>query len=138
VNRPLWLTILTLTIGCAASPNPPQPATRILAWRTLASWTGHGSLQTETFLSDNGMFRLHWEAKNEAAPGKGTLKIAFRSGDSGRVIIDAVDRKGVGSDTIVVGDQVRWYYLTIDSANVDWLVTVEEPIMGHTVRRTDP
>jgi hypothetical protein len=33
---------------------------------------------------------------------------------------------------------VRWYYLTIDSANVEWQVTVEEPIMGRTVVRTDP
>ena len=89
-------------------------------------------------MSDNGTFRIHWEAKNESPPGKGTLKVAFRSGDSGRVIIDAVDHKGVGSDTAVVGDQVRWYYLTIDSANLDWSVSVEEPIMGHSVRRRDP
>lgn len=135
MNRLPLLAILTLTIGCAAAPAPPQPPTRIVAWRKLASWTGHGNLQTETFLSDNGMFRLHWEATHESPPGKGTLKIAFRSGDSGRVIIDAVDRKGVGSDTIVVGDQVRWYYLTIDSTNVDWLVAVEEPVMGHEVMK---
>ncbi len=129
---------MALAIACAAPPEPPQPPTRVLAWKPLASWSGHGNLQTETFMSDSGSFRIHWEAKKESPSGKGTLKIAFRSGDSGRVIIDAVDHKGVGSGTAVVGDQVRWYYLTIDSANIDWLVTVEEPIMGHTVPRTDP
>ena len=95
-------------------------------------------MQTETFLSDSGTFRIHWETKNESPAGKGTLKVAFRSGDSGRVIIDAVDQKGVGRSSAEVGDMVRWYYLSIDSANVDWTVTVEEPIMGRTVARTDP
>jgi hypothetical protein len=89
-------------------------------------------MQTETFLSDTGVFRIHWETRNESPRGKGTLRVAFRSGDSGRVIIDAVDQKGVGQGTDEVGDMVRWYYLTIDSANVDWSVTVEEPVMGRS------
>ena len=126
--------------GCDAPRDAPgpEPPSHIVGWKHLASWSGRGNTQTETFLSDNGQFRLHWEATNESPPGKGTLRIAFRSGDSGRIIMDAVDRKGAGSDTVVVGDQVRWYYLSIDSTNLDWLVTVEEPIMGHTVRRRDP
>jgi hypothetical protein len=37
-----------------------------------------------------------------------------------------------------VGDQVRWYYLTIDAANIEWSVTVEEPVLGHTVPRSNP
>lgn len=111
---------------------------RIVGWKPLASWTGRGNVQTETFLSDTGSFRIRWETKNESRPGAGTLEVAFRSGDSGRVIIDAVDQKGVGSGLSEVGDMVRWYYLSIDSANVDWSVTVEEPIMGRTVVRTDP
>jgi hypothetical protein len=138
VPRALLLALLTIATGCAAPAAPHQPQTRIVGWKKLADWRGHGNLQTETFLSDNGTFRLHWEAANESPPGKGTLKVAFRSGDSGRVIIDAVDHKGAGDDTLVVGDQVRWYYLTIDSANLDWLVAVEEPIMGHSARKTDP
>ena len=95
-------------------------------------------MQTQTFLSDTGAFRIHWETRNEAPAGRGTLKVAFRSGDSGRVIIDAVDQKGEGSGSAEVGDMVRWYYLSIDSANVDWKVSVDEPIMGRTVPRTDP
>jgi hypothetical protein len=75
---------------------------------------------------------------HESPPGTGTLKVAFRSGDSGRVIIDAVDQKGEGSGSEEVGDMVRWYYLSIDSDNVDWKVTVEEPIMGKTIPRRDP
>src|SRR5580765_5203477 len=105
-----------LAASCTARPVQPPPPSRVLAWKPLHTWSGHSSLQTETYTSDNGMFRIHWETKNETAPGKGTLKVAFRSGDSGRVIIDAVDQRGAGSDTKVVSDNVRWYYLTIDSA----------------------
>ncbi|OFW30136.1 MAG: hypothetical protein A3H97_24545 [Acidobacteria bacterium RIFCSPLOWO2_02_FULL_65_29] len=136
------LAAATLLAAACQSPRPPEPATpppvRIVGWKPLASWTGRGNVQTETFLSDTGSFRIRWETKNESRPGAGTLEVAFRSGDSGRVIIDAVDQKGVGSGLSEVGDMVRWYYLSIDSANVDWSVTVEEPIMGRTVVRTDP
>jgi hypothetical protein len=128
-----------LSLGCQqASPSAPPTPVRIVGWKHLASWSGRGDMQTETFLSDTGSFRIQWETRNEARPGAGTLKVAFRSGDSGRVIIDAIDQKGVGSGESEVGDMVRWYYLSIDSANVDWAVTVEEPIMGRTVPRADP
>jgi hypothetical protein len=129
--------VCLLAAGCG-SPAVSQPPTRIVAWNRLGSWSGRANMQTETFMSDTGSFRVHWETKNESLAGKGTLKVAFRSGDSGRVIIDAVDRRGVGSDTTYVGDQVRWYYLTIDAANIEWSVTVEEPVLGHTVSRSDP
>jgi hypothetical protein len=39
---------------------------------------------------------VKWETKNETKPGQGTLKVVFRSGDSGRDIMDAVDARGVG------------------------------------------
>jgi hypothetical protein len=120
--------------ACHSVPDVPvpEPPVHIVAWKQLATWSGRGNMQTETFLSDTGVFRIHWETRNESAPGKGTLHVAFRSGDSGRVIIDAVDQKGVGKGSDEVGDMVRWYYLTIDSANVDWSVTVEEPVMGRS------
>jgi hypothetical protein len=120
--------------GCRSGPDVavPEPPVHVVAWKQLATWSGRGNMQTETFLSDTGVFRIHWETRNESPRGKGTLRVAFRSGDSGRVIIDAVDQKGVGQGTDEVGDMVRWYYLTIDSANVDWSVTVEEPVMGRS------
>ena len=143
--KPLGTAIIVAVAFVAASacksevPSPPPNLhSRVVAWKKLASWSGRGNLQTETFTSDNGSFRINWETKNETAAGRGTLKVAFRSGDSGRVIIDAVDQKGAGGGSKEVGDNVRWYYLTIDSANLEWSVTVEEPIMGRTVPKTDP
>jgi hypothetical protein len=99
-----------------------------VVWRQLGSWSGRGDKQTETFTSDTGGFRVHWETKREAPPDAGRLRVVFRSGDSGREIMDAVDVRGNGSGTAEVGDRPRWYYLTIDSANLEWTVTVEEPV----------
>jgi hypothetical protein len=131
------MAVSLLAVGCE-STKVSQPPTRVVAWKRLGSWSGRANMQTETFMSDTGSFRVHWETKNESPAGRGTLKVAFRSGDSGRVIIDAVDRRGVGSDTAYVGDQVRWYYLSIDAQNIEWSVTVEEPVLGHTVPHSSP
>ena len=99
-----------------------------MVWHQVGSWAGRGNKQTETFTSDTGGFRVRWATTNETGPG-GTLKVVFRSGDSGREIIDAVDVRGVGSDVeIVSAERPRWYYLTIESANVDWTVAVDERI----------
>jgi hypothetical protein len=113
-------------IACGAA-HPVVEKTEGIGWKRVGSWSGRGDRQTESFTSDTGGFRVQWETKNEAPPGAGRLKVVFRSGDSGRDIIDAVDTRGVGRGTAEVGDRPRWYFLTIESANVDWTVTVEEP-----------
>ena len=101
----------------------------------MGSWSGRGNTQTETFTSDTGGFRVTWATKNETVPGTGRLKVVFRSGDSGREIIDAVDASGADHDVaIVAADRPRWYYLTIESTNVDWSVTVDERIDLHAVK----
>jgi hypothetical protein len=97
-------------------------------WKQVGSWMGRGNTQTETFTSDTGGFRVRWETRSEAPPGTGRLKVVFHSGDSGREIMEAVDVRGNGRGTAEVGDRPRWYYLTIESANVGWTVTVEEPV----------
>jgi hypothetical protein len=105
------------------------PATSaVTAWKRVGSWSGRGNAQTESFTSDSGGFRVIWETKNEAPQGAGRLKVVFHSGDSGREIMDAVDVRGPGSGTAEVGDRPRWYYLMVQSANIDWTVTVEEPV----------
>jgi hypothetical protein len=100
----------------------------------VGSWSGRGNRQTETFTSDTGGFRVRWATMHETTPGAGRLKVIFRSGDSGREIIEAVDAHGVDSDEEVVSaERPRWYYLTIDAANVEWTVSVDERVNG-TVR----
>jgi hypothetical protein len=98
------------------------------SWKPVGSWSGHGDLQTEAFTSDTGGFRVRWETRRESPPGAGRLRVVFHSGDSGREIMEAVDTHGNGSGTAEVGDRPRWYFLTIESANLEWTVTVEEPV----------
>jgi hypothetical protein len=123
-----------LLSGCRDNPKP-QP-TDVVVWHQVGSWAGRGNTQTESFTSDTGGFRVRWATKNETAPGAGALKVIFRSGDSGREIIQAVDAHGVDSDVaIVAAERPRWYYLTIDSANVDWTVSVDERIDAQRVSK---
>ena len=106
----------------------PQP---VVVWKPIGSWSGRGDKQTETFTGDTGGFRVYWETTHEAPAGGGRLRVVFRSGDSGREIIEAIDARGTGAGTEeVAAERPRWYYLTIESANVDWKVSIDERIEG--------
>ncbi len=119
---------LTLLSGCRAQQPPPEQKDAVV-WKPLGSWAGRGNVQTETFTSDSGGFRVHWEATNGARPDAGRLRVVFRSGDSGREIIEAIDARGSGSGVEeVAAERPRWYYLTIESADVAWKVSVDERI----------
>lgn len=121
--------------GCRSGKSPASSqADEVVIWRQVGSWSGRGNAQTESFTSDTGGFRVRWETANESAPGAGRLKVVFRSGDSGRPIIDAVDARGVGHAIEEVADNVRWYFLTIESSGVDWTVSVDERLRGRRPR----
>ena len=132
-----WTLLLTLLLVGACHSEPSRPQTKeVVVWRQVGSWSGRGDKQTETFTSDTGGFRVHWDTKHEAPPDAGRLRVVFRSGDSGREIIEAIDARGAGSGTEeVAAERPRWYYLTIESANVDWTVTVDERIEGQTLKK---
>jgi hypothetical protein len=135
VNR--WIVVAaavvaaSIAVAACRSQAPSKPPARdVVIWKEVGAWSGRGNIQTETFTSDTGGFRVRWETRNESTPGAGRLKVVFRSGDSGRPIIEAVDARGVGHDEEEVADNVRWYFLTIESTNVDWTVKVDERIRG--------
>ena len=126
----LTLAVSVLTASCGRDASTPN-ATGIVGWRTLGSWSGSANLQTETFTSDTGSFRVHWQSKPEAASTSGSLHVIFRSADSGNPIIDAVNHRGAGDGIAnVSAERPRWYYLTIESSDSAWTVRVEEPIFG--------
>lgn len=126
------LVSLLLLSGCRSEAPRPHPHP-VVVWKPIGSWSGRGDQQTETFTGDTGGFRVHWETAQEAPAGGGRLRVVFRSGDSGREIIEAIDARGAGSGTEdVAAERPRWYYLTIESANVDWTVSVDERIDAQT------
>ena len=94
----LWagLAVTLFSTGCRADAPPPQTQSAVV-WKAVGSWSGRGDKQTETFTSDTGGFRVHWETAKESPAGSGRLRVVFRSGDSGREIIEAIDAYGAGS-----------------------------------------
>jgi hypothetical protein len=128
------LAAVCLATACR-SPDPPPPPREVVVWKPVGSWSGRGNTQTGIFTSDGGGFRVHWEMKNETRPGAGRLRVIFSSGDSGREIIEAIDARGAGGGTEeVAAERPRWYYLTIESADADWKVSVDERIDAQAVR----
>ena len=123
-----------LLIGACRSESTPAAAEEVIGWRPVGTWSGRGNVLTESFTSDTGGFRVHWQTSNEAPPGTGRFRAVFLSGDSGREIMEAANHRGVGRDTSYVGDRPRWYYLSVESANVDWSLTVEEPVIGQPAK----
>jgi hypothetical protein len=121
--------------GCLASacgqPSAKQaPQQELVFWKQLGKWSGRGNTQTESFLGLTGALRMHWQTKNESPQGTGTFLMVLRSAISGRELQNPVDQRGVGEGTAYVAEDPRAFYVTIESANVDWSFTVEEAMFG--------
>jgi hypothetical protein len=99
-----------------------------VAWHRLGSWSGVGSLQTESFESGTGSLRVQWKTANEAVPGKGNFRLAFHSSISGRELQVAVERNGVGADTSYVQQDPHVFFAKVESANIEWSFTVDEAL----------
>jgi hypothetical protein len=120
---------MTLALGACGAGTPAPPPQDVVIWKPIGSWSGRGDAQTGVFTSDSGGFRVHWEIKNETRKDAGRLRVVLRSQDSGREIVEAIDARGAGSGVEdVAAERPRWYYLSIQSADADWIVSVDEPI----------
>ena len=136
------LSILVLVgvalLGAACRNDAPAARTPAVVWRTIGSWSGHGSMQTEPFISDTGALRLRWATTNEAAPGTGIFRVTVHSDVSGRSLVLAVDTRGVGGDTTYVNEDPRPFFLAVESASLDWTVAAEEGVAATAVRQKQP
>ena len=115
-------------LGVACGGDAPPATREVTAWRKLGTWSGQGPISTDPFISDTGTLRLHWETRSESAPGKGFFKVTVFSDVSGRPLLVAVDHQGTGMDTIYVNEDPRPFYLGIESAHLEWSVSVDEAI----------
>ena len=97
-----------------------------MIWERAGSRSGRGNLETNSFPGSSGYFRFTWETSNETKPGEGRFKLILGSSISGRQILAVVDRKGEGHDVAYVSEEPRTFYIKVESANVDWKVTVDE------------
>ena len=122
-----------LCIACHTAPKPEAKA-RQIGWRPLESWSGRGSLQTESFNIESTQWRIKWETKGEPPPGSGQFTLVVHSAVSGRPIAAAVDHQGVGKGIAYVTEDPRLYHLVIESSAVDWSIEVEEAVVGSAGR----
>jgi hypothetical protein len=118
-----------LTGACGAQPPKPVPK-EVVIWKNLGEWSGRGNLQTESFIGLTGALRMHWRTKNETPEGTGTFRLILQSAISGRALQEPVDEKGPGEGTAYTADDPRAYYISVESANLDWSFTVEEALFG--------
>jgi len=122
----LAIGLALLVTSCVG--DAPAARTPTVVWRKLGSWSGRGPMQTDPFISDTGSLRLQWETRNEATPGTGIFRVTVHSDVSGRSLVLAIDARGVGRDTAYVTEDPRSFFLSVESANLDWTLAAEEGV----------
>ena len=128
--------------ACGPRANPkPQSGARGVVWRPLGSWSGRGSLQTESFTSETGALRVRWETtlpsggpertalhKADASLAPGVFRLNAHSAISGRLLQPVVEQAGAGSGIGYVQQDPHVFYVVVESNRLNWIFTVEEAI----------
>jgi hypothetical protein len=127
------LVVAVLSSGaCGPRADPkPQGTARGVVWRPLGSWSGRGSLQTESFTSESGALRVRWETKRpeaDAPLGTGVFHLNAHSAISGRLLQQVVEQAGPGSGIGYVQQDPHVFYVVVESNQLNWTFTVEEAI----------
>ncbi|MEQ1871296.1 MAG: hypothetical protein ABL961_14880 [Vicinamibacterales bacterium] len=127
MRRPRVLVLCAaLLVGAACKADPPKTE-QVLVWQPVATWTGEGGTQTESFPSQTGTFKFTWESKSVGTT-PGHLRITLHSAVSGRPLIEAVDHTGDGKDAIFVSEDPREFYVVVAAEHTKWRLTVDEGI----------
>lgn len=126
-NAGVATAVLAVALSACGSHPPPKPA---IGWRPVGTWSGRGNAQTDSFEIDSGQWRIKWAARNENPPGAGSFHATVHSAVSGRPLLEEIDHQGPGRGITYVNEDPRLFDIYIDSANIDWLVTVEEAVAG--------
>jgi hypothetical protein len=129
-RRPLQLIlVLAIVLGTSCEYTPPPAEKHVEpVWKEVGTWSGHGNQQLETFPIEHFTWRVRWETRNESPPGSGSFHVTANSGDSGRILAEVADVKGVASDVTYITELPHRYYFVVTSTGVDWKLTAEEAI----------
>jgi hypothetical protein len=127
------LATTVVSASCGPRKNQaPQRSEAGVAWRQLGSWSGRGSLQTESFTSDTGTLRVRWETTPTDSDTAEVAPAAFRldahSAISGRLLQQVVDRAGAGHGIDYVQQDPHVFYIVVESSRLNWRFTVDEAI----------
>jgi hypothetical protein len=127
--RILLVAVVVMLASCRPQPPAPRKPPE-LGWRPIATWSGHGNIETDSFNIGSGQWRIKWETSHEQLPGKGTFRVIVHSLVSGRYVSTPVDHQGVSSGIAYVAEDPRQFFLVIESTGIDWNVSVEEGVIG--------
>jgi hypothetical protein len=116
-----------------AAEETKQPGIPSSPWREVMSWKGVGVMNTELFQIVGKQWRINWESKGDVA---NLLQIFIYDEDNELVNLTA-NAVGSASDTSYVHNKGT-YYLTINAANSEWSVSVEEESVNGTVGSVIP
>ena len=120
--------LLFLGLLFSACGGQAQPHTQDLTlWRPLGTWSGTGSTQTGPVISDTGTLRLRWETRNPVST-KAAFKVTVHSDVSGRPLLVAVEHRGAGHDTTYVYEDPRPFFFVVESADLEWTLSADEPV----------
>lgn len=70
--------------------------------------------------------RIRWATSHAAKDG--AFQLTIHSAISGRPMQLMVDQAGDGEGTEYFSDDPRVFFAVVDSKNVDWTFTIEEPV----------
>jgi hypothetical protein len=122
-----WWVVMAIIVSAGCTQGSEQRnAPRAGIWRSVANWTGRGNATLATFPIAAGHIRVSWETTNESPPGAAAFRVRLHSADSGRVLAEVADQRGIGAATTEITDDHQRFYLTVESANVDWSIRVDE------------
>jgi hypothetical protein len=125
----LLVAVVVMLASCRPQPQAPRKPPE-LGWRPIASWSGRGNIETDSFNIGSGQWRIKWETSREQSPGKGTFRVIVHSLVSGRYVSTPIDHQGVGTGVAYVAEDPRQFFLVIESTGIDWNVSVEEGVIG--------
>lgn len=123
--RRILLIALLVTTACTSGAEQRQPS-RATVWRPVASWVGIGTRTLETFPIAAGRLRVFWESHAPSPQAGGRFHVRLHSADSGRVLEDVVQASGPGSGSREIVDDHQRFYLSVEAADLDWTLRVEE------------
>lgn len=118
--------------GCR-KPSEPQPKQTVIGWSPVASWSGNGNYQTDSFDIHTGQWRIKWQTSNQPLAKANTTKtkpkafqVIVHSSVSGRFVTVAVDHPSAGSGIGYIAEDPRAFFLVVESSGLDWKLEVQE------------
>ena len=126
--------LLVCAPGCRKQDVAAAKAQPQMIWRAVGSWSGSGNRQTESFTSDTGALRVKWQTMSTGtSASSGGFRLTAHSAISGRILQQVVEVQGTGSGVDFVSQDPHVFYMSVESAGLDWSFAVEEGIFGEVV-----